>query len=117
MQLADLRSTNSGSYLRVDFTDDDFVLNGLISQCRVIAEQVTSLAFAPQTLRLNRQPFKGSFKLVGNLAKSFSNSGVGQQLGPRPLDLSFGVCGSGQLLSISLLGGVKRKSALFTLST
>jgi hypothetical protein len=51
VQLADLRSTNSGSYLRVDFTDDDFVLNGLISQCRVIAEQTTGLSFAPQTIQ------------------------------------------------------------------
>ncbi len=51
VSLSDLRSTNSGSYLRVDFTDDDFVLNGLISQCRVIAEQVTGKAFAPQTIQ------------------------------------------------------------------
>src|SRR5438876_11374830 len=51
VSLSDLRSTNSGSYLRVDFTDDDFVLNGLISQCRVIAEQITGKAFAPQTIQ------------------------------------------------------------------
>src|SRR6266705_2933535 len=51
VSLSDLRSTNAGSYLRVDFTDDDFVLNGLISQCRVIAEQVTGKAFAPQTIQ------------------------------------------------------------------
>ncbi len=51
VSLDDLRSTNSGSYLRVDFTDDDFVLNGLIKSCRTIAEQVTSLAFAPQTIQ------------------------------------------------------------------
>src|SRR6266702_4835390 len=51
VQLADLRSTNSGSYLRVDFTDDDFVLNGLISQCRADAEQITGKAFAPQTIQ------------------------------------------------------------------
>jgi len=51
VSLSDLRSTNSGSYLRVDFTDDDFVLNGLISQCRTIAEQITGKAFAPQTIQ------------------------------------------------------------------
>lgn len=51
VSLSDLRSTNSGSYLRVDFTDDDFVINDLISSCRLIAEQITSLAFAPQTIQ------------------------------------------------------------------
>ncbi len=49
--IADLRSTSTGSYLRVDFTDDDAVLTALISQCRLIAEQITSLSFAPQTIQ------------------------------------------------------------------
>jgi hypothetical protein len=35
----------------VDFTDDDTVLAGLITQCRMIAEQVTGKAFAPQTIQ------------------------------------------------------------------
>ncbi len=34
VQLNDLRSTGTGSYLRVDFTDDDSVLLYLIQQCR-----------------------------------------------------------------------------------
>src|SRR5258706_12665454 len=49
--LADLRSTSTGSYLRVDFTDDDAVLTAFISQCRLIAEQITGKSFAPQTLQ------------------------------------------------------------------
>jgi hypothetical protein len=49
--LSDLRSTSTGSYLRVDFTDDDTVLQDLIRGCRLIAEQITSLAFAPQTIQ------------------------------------------------------------------
>ncbi len=49
--LGDLRSTNTGSYLRVDFTDDDTVLSALISQCRADAERMTGKAFAPQTIQ------------------------------------------------------------------
>ncbi len=49
--LADLRSTSTGSYLRVDFTDDDAVLNMLISQCRADAERMTGKSFAPQTIQ------------------------------------------------------------------
>ncbi len=49
--LSDLRSTSTGSYLRVDFTDDDAVLSALISQCRLIAEQITGKSLAPQTLQ------------------------------------------------------------------
>ncbi len=49
--LNDVRSTNSGSYLRVDFTDDDTVLNALISQCREDAERMCGKAFAPQTIQ------------------------------------------------------------------
>lgn len=50
--LNDLRSTSTGSYLRVDFTDDDTVLAGLISQCRNQAELVTGKAFATQTIQV-----------------------------------------------------------------
>src|SRR5437868_5530966 len=49
--LADLRSTTLGSYLRVDFTDDDAVLTAFISQCRESAERMTGKAFAPQTIQ------------------------------------------------------------------
>src|SRR5260221_9733872 len=49
--LSDLRSTSTGSYLRVDFTDDDTVLSALISQCRADAERMTGKAFAPQTIQ------------------------------------------------------------------
>jgi hypothetical protein len=49
--LNDVRSTNSGSYLRVDFTDDDTVLNALISQCREDAERMCGKSFAPQTIQ------------------------------------------------------------------
>jgi hypothetical protein len=49
--LNDLRSTSTGSYLRVDFTDDDTVLSALISQCRADAERMTGKAFAPQTIQ------------------------------------------------------------------
>src|SRR5258708_13308845 len=49
--LADLRSTSTGSYLRVDFADDDTVLNALITQCRADAERMTGKAFAPQTIQ------------------------------------------------------------------
>lgn len=49
--LSDLRSASAGSYLRVDFTDDDMVLSGLITQCRMQAEQITGKAFAPQTIQ------------------------------------------------------------------
>jgi hypothetical protein len=49
--LNDLRSTTTGSYLRVDFTDDDTVLSALITQCRADAERMTGKAFAPQTIQ------------------------------------------------------------------
>jgi hypothetical protein len=49
--LNDLRSLSAGSYLRVDFTDDDFVLALLISWCRAKAEIVCSKALAPQTIQ------------------------------------------------------------------
>src|SRR5260370_38437390 len=49
--LADLRSTSTGSYLRVDFADDDTVLNALITQCRADAERMTGKAFVPQTIQ------------------------------------------------------------------
>ncbi len=49
--LSDLRSTSTGSYLRVDFTDDDTVLSALISQGRSEAEHITAQSLAPQTLQ------------------------------------------------------------------
>jgi len=49
--LFDLRSVTTGSYLRVDFTDDDLVLFGLISECRADAERMTGKALAPQTIQ------------------------------------------------------------------
>lgn len=49
--LSDLRSTTTGSYLRVDFTDDDTVLSALIIQCREDAEIKTGKALAPQTIQ------------------------------------------------------------------
>jgi hypothetical protein len=49
--LNDLRSATTGSYLRVDFTDDDTVLSALITQCRADAERMTGKAFAPQTIQ------------------------------------------------------------------
>jgi hypothetical protein len=49
--LSDLRSTSTGSWLRVDFTDDDTVLSALITQCREDAEMKTGKSFAPQTLQ------------------------------------------------------------------
>src|SRR6266446_10475411 len=49
--LSDLRSISTGSYLRVDFTDDDAVLTALISQCRLTAERMTGKSFAPQTIQ------------------------------------------------------------------
>ncbi len=51
VSLPDLRSVSTGSYLRVDFTDDDTVLTALISQCRADAERMTGKAFAPQTIQ------------------------------------------------------------------
>src|SRR6266699_2818783 len=51
VSLSDLRSTSTGSYLRVDFTDDDAVLLFLIQQCRADAERMTGKAFAPQTIQ------------------------------------------------------------------
>ena len=51
IDILELRSTTTGSYLRVDFTDDDLVLTALIRSCRTIAEQICSLAFAPQTIQ------------------------------------------------------------------
>lgn len=51
VSLSDLRSTSTGSYLRVDFTDDDAVLTALITQCREEAELKTGKAFAPQTIQ------------------------------------------------------------------
>jgi len=51
LSLLELRSTTTGSYLRVDFTDDDLVLSSLISQCRADAERMTGKAFAPQTIQ------------------------------------------------------------------
>src|SRR6266702_2006581 len=51
VQLSDLRSTATGSYLRVDFTDDDTVLLLLCQQCRADAERMTGKAFAPQTIQ------------------------------------------------------------------
>lgn len=49
---ADLRSSGGAdSWLRIDFTDSDTVLSGLISQCRLIAEQITGKSFAPQTIQ------------------------------------------------------------------
>ncbi len=49
--LSDLRSATTGSYLRVDFTDDDTVLSALISECRESAERITGKALAPQTIQ------------------------------------------------------------------
>jgi len=49
--LADLRSTTAGSYLRVDFTDDDTLLSAFITQCREEAERLIGKSFAPQTLQ------------------------------------------------------------------
>lgn len=49
--LDDLRSTSAGSYLRVDFTDDDLMLSLLIKQCRAKAEAIASKALAPQTIQ------------------------------------------------------------------
>jgi len=51
VQLPDLRSLVTGSYLRVDFGDDDTLLTALISQCRADAERLTGKSFAPQTLQ------------------------------------------------------------------
>lgn len=51
VSLSDLRSTSTGSYLHVDFQDDDTVLTLLIQQCRAIAETITSQALAPQTIQ------------------------------------------------------------------
>lgn len=51
LSLDDLRSTQAGSWLRVDFTDDDFVLALLISQCRAKAEAICSKALTPQTIQ------------------------------------------------------------------
>jgi hypothetical protein len=50
--LSDLRSATTGSYLRVDFTDDDTVLSALISQCRESAERITGKSFASQTIQV-----------------------------------------------------------------
>jgi hypothetical protein len=52
VQLSDLRSTATGSYLRVDFADDDSVLLLLCQQCRADAERMTGKAFAPQTIQV-----------------------------------------------------------------
>jgi hypothetical protein len=49
--LNDLRSMTTGSYLRVDFGDDDTVLSALISQCREDAERLTGKSFASQTIQ------------------------------------------------------------------
>jgi len=38
-------------YLRVDFTDDDSLLANFISSCRMLAEAITLLSFAPQTIQ------------------------------------------------------------------
>lgn len=38
-------------YLRVDAPDDDVLLVALISSCRALAEQITLLSFAPQTIQ------------------------------------------------------------------
>jgi hypothetical protein len=38
-------------YLRVDFSDDDVQLIGFISSCRMLAEAITNLSFAPQTIQ------------------------------------------------------------------
>ena len=51
VSLLELRSTTTGSYLRVDFSDDDLVLSALISECRADAERMTGKAFAPQTIQ------------------------------------------------------------------
>src|SRR6266702_4689190 len=49
--LSDLRSATTGSYLRVDFTDDDTVLSALISECRSEAERLCGKSFALQTIQ------------------------------------------------------------------
>src|SRR5258707_4760499 len=51
VSLPDLRSVSTGSYLRVDFTDDDTVLSALISQCRADAERMTAKAFATKPIQ------------------------------------------------------------------
>ncbi len=38
-------------YLRVDATDDDMLLPTFISSCRMLAEAITLLSFAPQTIQ------------------------------------------------------------------
>jgi hypothetical protein len=50
--LSDLMSTTTGSYLRVDFADDNSVLLFLMQQCRADAERMTGKAFAPQTIQV-----------------------------------------------------------------
>jgi hypothetical protein len=49
--LNDLRSMQAGSWLRVDFQDDDAVLQLLISQCRAKAETISGKALALQTIQ------------------------------------------------------------------
>lgn len=40
------------AYTRVDFTNDDTLIAGLISQCREAAEQAVGKGFAPQTIQV-----------------------------------------------------------------
>jgi Phage gp6-like head-tail connector protein len=39
------------NYLRIDFADDDAVINGLITRARGIAERISGRAFATQTIQ------------------------------------------------------------------
>src|SRR5258707_819227 len=48
VSLPDLRSVSTGSYLRVDFTDDDTVLTALISPCRADAQRMTGKTLPPE---------------------------------------------------------------------
>src|SRR5258708_36040846 len=96
VSLPDLRAVSTGSYLRVDFTDDDTVLTALISQCRADAERMTGKAFAPQTIQaiwtmplVNAGSLSG-FKLLYDQDFYQYNESLGANpFSPAPFVLSF----------------------------
>ncbi len=73
------------SYLRVDFTDDDAMITGLITRARALAEEVTHRSMATQTIQelfTIERPIGGS--LSGSIERAPNWYQYQEQLGANP---------------------------------
>lgn len=75
LAVSDLRNTSgSGSWLRVDFADDDTLLTGLITEARMLAEQITGKSFAPQTIQAEYTLPQIPLNTLSGAALAFDNN-------------------------------------------